>query len=148
MFKPLHSKILQLITVFVLSMMLVQVQAQDKPELKEIDMEKDWGIQPVHLRISAAGYMMEFRYKVLDVEKALILSDRKYFPSLLSMKSRAKFSVPYGSTVGYLKSNRKFLKQDRNYITMFSNENRHMLPGDRVRIQVKDQMTAELTIDK
>mgnify|MGYP006899602782 CR=1 FL=1 len=148
MFKPLHSKILQLITVFVLSMMLVQVQAQDKPELKEIDMEKDWGIQPVHLRISAAGYMMEFRYKVLDVEKALILSDRKYFPSLLSMKSRAKFSVPYGSTVGYLKSNRKFLKQDRNYITMFSNENRHMLPGDKVRIQVKDQMTAELTIDK
>ena len=116
--------------------------------LKDIDLEKDWGIQPVHLRITAEGYMMEFRYKVLDEEKALILSDRKFFPSLLSMKSQAKFSVPYGSTVGYLKSNRKFLKKGKNYIAMFSNENRHMLPGDQVRIQVKDQLTPVLTIDK
>lgn len=116
--------------------------------LKTIDLENDWGIEPVHLRITAEGYMMEFRYKVLDEHKALILADRKYFPSMLSMKSKARFSVPYGSTVGYLKSNRKFLKKGKNYIAMFSNENRHMLPGDKVKIVVNGQVTPELAIDK
>lgn len=138
----------KLMLFFVLSTIQLSAQASSYQGMKEIDLQKDWGIQPVHLRITADGYMMEFRYKVLDVDKATILSHRKDFPFLLSMKSQAKFSVPYGSTVGYLKSNRKFLKKGKNYITMFSNINRHMLPGDKVRIQVKDQVSAELTIDK
>lgn len=120
----------------------------DETELKTIDLEKDWGIQLVMLRISAGGYMIEFRYKVLDVDKATVLSVNKEFPHLLSMKSKAKLDVPYGSTVGYLKSNRKFLKLNRNYITMFANENRHMLPGDQVRIMVGNEVSPPLTIDK
>lgn len=119
----------------------------DAGALKTIDLEHDWGIEPVLLRITAKGYMIEFRYKVLNPEKAMILSHKKVFPSMLSMKSKARLSVPYGSTVGYLKSNRKFLKQGKNYITMFSNENRHMLPGDKVRIQVGDQVSPPLTIE-
>jgi hypothetical protein len=118
----------------------------DSTSARQIDLAADWGIQPVHLRITAQGYMIEFRYRVIDEDKALILSDRQNFPSMLSMKSRARFSVPYGSTVGYLKSNRKFLKPGKQYIVMFSNENRHMLPGDQVRIQVKDQITPQLAI--
>ncbi len=115
-------------------------------ELKSIDLEKDWGIKPIHLRITAAGYMIEFRYKILDMEKALLLSDRKDFPYLLSMKSRAKLSVPYGSTVGFLKSNRRFLKKGKNYIAMFSNEGKHMLVGDKVKIQIKKQVSPELVL--
>lgn len=117
--------------------------AQDQ---KSIDLQKDWGIQPVFLRITADGYMIEFRYKVLDKDKALILSDRKDFPYLLSMKSKAKLSVPYGSTVGFLKSNRRFIKQGKNYIAMFSNEGKHMLKGDKVKIQIKNQLSPELVL--
>lgn len=116
-------------------------------DLKHISMQEDWGIEPLHLRLTAAGYMIEFRYKILDVDKALILSDRKDFPFLLSMKSKAKLSVPYGSTVGFLKSNRRFLKEGKNYIAMFSNEGQHMLKGDKVKVQVKDQVSPELVID-
>ncbi len=128
-------------------MFITSVQA-DEGNLKTIDLKKDWGIEPVMLRISAGGYMIEFRYKVLDVDKATVLSVNKEFPHLLSMKSKAKFDVPYGSTVGYLKSNRKFLKLNRNYITMFANENRHMLPGDQVKIMVGNEVSPPLTIDK
>ena len=115
-------------------------------ELESIDLQKDWGIQPVHMRITAGGYMIEFRYKILDTDKALILSDRKDYPYLLSMKSRAKLSVPYGSTVGFLKSNRRFIKQGKNYIAMFSNEGQHMLKGDKVKVQIKNQVSAELVL--
>ena len=115
-------------------------------ELKTINMQDDWGIQPVHARISAAGYMIEFRYKILDTEKALIMSDRKDFPYLQAMKSRAKLSVPFGPTVGFLKSNRKFIKKGKNYIAMFSNEGKHLNRGDKVKIQIKDQLSEAITL--
>lgn len=137
-----------LLSMVVVGLVMMSSLHANEVNLKTIDLENDWGIEPVHLRITAEGYMMEFRYKVLDEHKALILADRKYFPSMLSMKSKARFSVPYGSTVGYLKSNRKFLKKGKNYIAMFSNENRHMLPGDKVKIVVNGQVTPELAIDK
>ncbi len=147
MIKLRMSQMLRLILVFGLLICMGGVQA-DESKLKTIDLEKDWGIQPVFLRITGGGYMIEFRYKVIDTQKALVLSANKIFPSMLSMKSKAKLAVPYSSTVGYLKSNRKFLKQDRNYIVLFANENRHMLPGDQVKIQIGDQLSPPLTIDK
>ncbi len=127
-------------------MFLSQLQANDA-NLKTVDLEQDWGIQPVFLRITGGGYMIEFRYRVVDTEKARVLSSNKILPSMLSMKSRAKLAVPYSSTVGYMKSNRRFLKKDRNYIVFFANENRHMLPGDKVKIQVGNEVTEPLTID-
>jgi hypothetical protein len=125
---------------------LIAVPKVSAQELVAIDLMDDWGIEPVHVRITAGGYMIEFRYKILDVEKALILSDRKEFPYLLSMKSRAKLSVPYGSTVGFLKSNRRFNKKGKNYIAMFSNEGQHMLKGDKVKVQIKNQVSTELVL--
>ena len=107
---------------------------------------QEWGIEPIHARVTANGFMIEFRYKVVDPEKATILSDRKRFPYMLSMKSRAKLSVPYFPTVGFIKSNRKFLHPGKNYTAMFSNEGTHMLRGDQVRIQVRDQVSQVLTL--
>jgi len=115
-------------------------------ELKTIDMASDWGIKPVHLRVTADGYMVEFRYKILDTEKALILSDRKDFPYLKSMKSRARLTVPFFPTTGFQKSSRRFVKKGKNYTAMFSNENKHMLPGDKARIEIKNQASQILTL--
>ncbi len=118
-------------------------------ELETIDMQEAWGVEPVHLRLTAAGYMVEFRYKILDAEKAAILSSRKRadFPYLQSLKSRAILSVPYGPTVGFLKSNRKFHKLGKNYIALFSNEGQHLLRGDKVKVLVKNQLSQELTVE-
>lgn len=115
-------------------------------ESRLIDLQREWGIEPVHLRISAGGYMIEFRYKILDTEKALIMSDRKDFPQLLSQKSKARLSVPYFPTVGYIKSNRRFIKLGKNYTAFFNNPGKHLLPGDRARIQIRDQISPELTL--
>jgi hypothetical protein len=122
--------------------------AASEPDLRTVDMQQDWGIIPVHIRVTAAGYMIEFRYRVIDTEKALILSSRKLadFPYLKVQKSNAKLSVPYGSTVGFLKSNRRFLKEGKNYTAMFSNEGQHLIAGDKVNIQIKDQLSQEITL--
>ncbi len=126
--------------------LLASISGVSASELKSISLVDDWGVELIYLRVTAAGYMIEFRYKILDDQKALILSSRKDFPYLLAMKSKAKLSVPYGSTVGFLKSNRPFLKKGKNYVAMFSNEGQHLLPGDKVKIQVKNEISEELTV--
>ncbi len=142
-----RNKFFQAMKLFVLMFLfLLVVPKAYAQDLKSIELLEDWGIEPVHLRVTANGYMIEFRYKVHNVEKALLLSDRKDFPYLLSMKSKAKLSVPYGPTVGFLKSTRRFLKKGKNYIAIFSNEGQHMLKGDRVRIQIKNQISSELVL--
>jgi hypothetical protein len=115
-------------------------------EITAIDLAEDWGIEPVHIRVTAGGYMIEFRYKILDTQKALIMSDRQYYPHLQSLKSRARLSVTYGPTVGVLKSNRKFIKEGKHYSAIFSNEGQHLLPGDKVKIEIKDQSSPVLTL--
>jgi len=113
----------------------------------DVDFRGDWGIEPVMLRTTADGYMVEFRYRVVDPVKARVLSNNKEFPRLKAMKSQARLAVPFFGTVGYIKSNRRFLKQGKNYTTMFSNENRHLISGDKVRIQVGNQQSPELTVE-
>jgi len=138
---------MQVILKFLLIVYLLSFSASLlADDLKQINMQEDWGVEPVHMRVTANGFMIEFRYKILDVDKAMIFSDRKVFPYLLSMKSKARLSIPYGSTVGFLKSNRRFIKKGKNYIAMFSNEGQHMLKGDKVKIQIKNQVSPALAL--
>jgi len=120
-----------------------RVQAE---EMTTVDITQEWGIEVVHLRMTADNYMIELRYKVLDKEKARVLSSRKTVPVLAVKKSRAKLSVPYFPTVGMIKSNRRFLKEGKNYTIMFSNEGKHVMLGDQVRIQAGGDYSPYLTL--
>ena len=124
-----------------------QAAAAAAANFEQIDMRNDWGIEPVHLRLTADGFMVEFRYTVLDEEKARILSNRKDLPRLKAFKSTARLGVPFFSTVGYIKSNRRHLKAGKNYTMMFSNEGRHLIRGDRVRVQVGSLESSMLTVE-
>ncbi len=136
----------RLIHIIFFMSVAIFISVANATETKRIDLREHWGIEPVHLRITAGGYMVEFRYKIIDREKALVLSDREYFPRLQVMKSRARLSVPFFPTVGFVKSNRRFLKEGKNYTALFSNEGRHLLPGDKAFIQVRDQLSPVLTL--
>ncbi len=118
-------------------------------EFQQIDFRNDWGVEPIFLRVTANGYMVEFRYRVIDTEKALVLAARKIelMPRLKAMKSNARLAVPFFTTVGFIKSNRRFLKKGKNYTTFFANQGEHMLKGDKGRIQVPGQQSPILTLE-
>jgi hypothetical protein len=131
------------LTILLAGMCLTAVAKAQTP----VNLQEDWGIEPVHIRVTAGGYMIEFRYRIIDAEKALILSDRKDFPHLQALKSKARLNVPYGPTVGFLKSNRKFVKPGKNYTTMFNNQGQHLIAGDLVQIEIRDQVSPKLTLE-
>jgi len=45
--------------------------------------EEKWGICPNGIRLSAGGYMLDFRYRVFDKEKAAPLFSREITPYLI-----------------------------------------------------------------
>lgn len=112
----------------------------------EKTLEEQWGVEVVGIRQSAAGYMLDFRYRVLDAEKATPLLDRRIKPELVVAKSGATLKVPVPPKIGALRQSAKFVKADRNYFILFSNPGRHVIPGDQVSVVIGEFKAENLTV--
>jgi hypothetical protein len=112
----------------------------------EHEMRKDWGVEVIGIRQSAAGYMLDFRYRVLDAEKATLLLDRRIKPELKVAKSGATLKVPVPPKIGALRQSAKFVQAERNYFILFSNPGRHVMPGDKVSVVIGDFKAENLTV--
>src|SRR3990172_7542680 len=53
------------------------------PQAIDTTIEEKWGVRVLSIRQSAEGYMLDFRYRVIDAEKAAPLFDRKIKPHLI-----------------------------------------------------------------
>jgi hypothetical protein len=96
-----------------------------------------WGIEIVAIRESAAGYMLDFRYKVLDPAKAAPLFERKNNPYLIDEVTGAKFLVPNPPKTGPLRTTYP-PKAGRTYFMFFANPGKYIKPGSRVTVVVGD----------
>lgn len=105
-----------------------------------------WGIEILGVRWSAAGYMLDFRFRVKDVEKAKPLLDRTIHAHVEVEKSGARLGVPNPPTTGRLRASAKFPKPNRNYFIFFGNPSRHVKPGDKVTVVIGDFRAEHLTV--
>jgi len=98
-------------------------------------MKRQWGVEPIYVRQTAAGYMLEFRYKVLDAEKAKPLFERRTKPALTHVESGAKLIVPTPPKTGALRNSNLPLA-GRVYWMYFANPGQLVKPGDHVNIEI------------
>ena len=100
----------------------------------------DWGVEIIGLRLASADYMMDFRFRVLDVDKAISLFDHRIKPYVIADKSDIKLPVPMAAKVGAFRpTNRgKNIKPDKNYYMIFGNPDRHVKAGETVTIVIGD----------
>jgi hypothetical protein len=110
---------------------------------------EQWGVELLSLRLSAAGYMMDFRFRVLDADKALPLFDHRIKPYVVVDRSQAKLPVPMAAKVGAFRTtNRgKNITADRNYYMMFANPDRHVKAGEQVTLIIGDFKAERLTVN-
>ncbi len=108
-----------------------------------------WGVRLLSLRRTAAGYMMDFRFRVLDAKKALPLFDSRNKPYVLVERSQAKLPVPAAEKVGAFRTTNRGrnIVADKNYYLMFANPDRHVRPGDKVTILIGDFKVEGLTVN-
>ena len=109
-------------------------------------LEQKWGIQVTSLHLSANGYMVDFRYKVLNPEKAATLADPKAKPYVLDQATGAKLVVPRSPTVGPLRQSAENLTAGKVYFTLFSNHSKAVKAGSKVTVVIGDFRAENLVV--
>jgi hypothetical protein len=110
-------------------------------------LEQQWGIHVTGVHLSANGYMVDFRYKVLDPQKASSLGDPKARPYLLDQSTGVKLPVPRSPKVGPLRQSAEQMAAGKVYFTLFSNAGRAVKTGSKVTVIIGDFQAADLVVE-
>jgi hypothetical protein len=106
----------------------------------------DWGLEIFGIRRTAAGHMLEFRYRVLDAEKAAPLFVRKTKPRLILQATGSVFVVPTPGKVGPLR-NSDLPIEGRIYWMVFANQGQFIPMGARVTVEIGEFKIQNLVVE-
>lgn len=95
--------------------------------------KRNWGVEIIGVKPAASGYMLTFRYRVLDPDKAALLNDRQSKAYLRDEATGTVLAVPAMENVGELRTGSK-PEADRSYFMVFGNPGRLVKTGSRVTI--------------
>ena len=104
------------------------------------------GIQPLGIRVSAGGYMLDFRYRVLDPQAAADIIRRDVAPYLIEEASGSILRVPAPPKVGPLRHTGKNMMTDRGYFILFANPAKRIRPGDKVTVVMGEHRISQLVV--
>jgi hypothetical protein len=109
------------------------------------ELEAKWGVQISALRISAAGNVIDFRYRVTDAVKASALGNPGSKPELRDRATGKSLHVP-NTKVGQMRSTGQRLAAGRTYTALFTNPGKVVKPGNKVDIVIGDFRAEDLTV--
>lgn len=107
----------------------------------------DPGIRVESLRLTAADYMLDLRFRVTDPERAAPFFSRKTELQLVEPVSGARFAVPDTPKLGKLRQVARKDMTDRSYFVLFANPGRYLKAGSRVILVAGDTRIGELTVE-
>jgi hypothetical protein len=124
------------------------VNSSQVEEVEPASVESTFGISVEGLRLSAAGSMLDFRYRVLDAKKAAPLLDGRIQPYLLDEAHGAKLGVPETPILGRLRQTARNnnVLTDRTYFIMFGNPGKVLHSGDKVTLLLGQVKITDLTV--
>ncbi|GAB4336211.1 MAG: hypothetical protein Kow0089_06310 [Desulfobulbaceae bacterium] len=109
-------------------------------------MREQWGIEVTGIRMSAAGHMVDFRYRVLDPDKARPLFRRDVKAYLIDEESGKVLSVPNMGKVGPLRTT-DMPQKNRIYWMFFGNGGGLIHTGSRVTVVIGDFRAENLLVE-
>ena len=107
--------------------------------------KRQWGVEVMYVRQTAAGYMLEFRYRVLDAEKAKPLFERRTKPVLTHAETGARLIVPTPAKTGALRNSNPPLA-GHTYWMFFANPGKLVQPGDQVSVEIGEFRVDRLVV--
>lgn len=109
--------------------------------------EERWGIQVDGIKLSAAGYMLDFRYRVLDAEKASSVLNRRVKPYLVVDASGAKLMVPNTPKLGLLRQVASGASPDRTHFMLFANPGKAVQSGSKVTLVMGEMKVEDIAVE-
>ena len=119
----------------------VEQSKEQKQQLSD-----QWGIELVSMRSTAAGHMVDFRYRVLDAEKAAPLFKRQIKPYLIHQTSGKALGVPNTAKIGSLR-NSNTPQNGRTYWMFFGNHHRLVQKGDKVTVAIGEFRATDIKVE-
>ena len=138
------------IVLLLLSGCATTAKDRDKAaKAEEINIEEQWGVRIESIRTSAAGNLLDFRYRIIDPDKALPLVERKNKPYLIDQESGKTLGVPSGAKIGPLRQTVRYgkPKEDRIYFVLFGNPGGFVKPGNKVTVVIGDFRVEDLVVE-
>jgi hypothetical protein len=105
-----------------------------------------WGVDSLSLKWTESGEIIRFAYRVLDANKAKMINDKKFEPSLIDPQAGVKLVVPALENVGTLRQSAT-PEAGKIYWMAFSNSGRKVKRGDRVYIEIGQFRAGALIVD-
>ena len=127
----------------------IQETSPPLEQRQKMTIEAKWGVKFESLRTSANGNLLDFRYRIIDPEKASYLVDRRNKAYLVDQSSGKTLSVPTTAKVGPLRQTVRYglPKKDKVYFILFGNQ--HLLkPGAKVNVIIGDFKMENLTVEE
>lgn len=110
------------------------------------DIASQWGIEITSLRLTANGHMLDYRYRVLDAEKATDLFKRQIKPYLIHQASGQVMAVPETAKLGPLR-NSNIPQVGKIYWMFFGNAGKLIQPGDKVTVVIGEFRMEDLIVE-
>lgn len=104
------------------------------------------GLEIASLRISAAGHLVDLRYRVTDPELAKATLGPKIKPRLIDEKTGTVMNVPTTAKLGALRQTQATQKTGRTYFVLFANT-AAIRPGMRVTAELGDAHFKHLVVE-
>ena len=123
------------------------MEANLMQQSKEQQLIEDWGIELVAMRTTAAGHMVDFRFRVVDAEKAAPLLKQQTKRYLVHQASGKVLSVPNTSKVGLLSNSTTNPQNGRTYWMYFGNHHKLVQKGDMVTVAIDDFRAIDLEVE-
>jgi hypothetical protein len=108
--------------------------------------KRNWGVEIIGVKPVSSGYMLAFRYRVLDPEKAKVLNDRHSKAYLRDLATGTVLSVPAMENVGELRTGAA-PEADRTYFMIFGNPGKLVKSGSRVTVVAGNMHIDGLVVD-
>jgi hypothetical protein len=108
--------------------------------------KRNWGIDILGVKPVSSGYMLAFKYKILDPAKARLLNERKQKAYLIDEASGTVLAVPAMENIGELRA-ATTPQVDRSYFMIFGNPGRLVKSGARVSVVAGDFKIQGLVVE-
>jgi hypothetical protein len=99
--------------------------------------QRNWGVDIVGVRPVSSGYMLEFRYRVLDPKKAQSLNNKKARPYVIDEATGIRLAVPSMENIGELRQVAT-PEANRTYFMIFGNPGKLVKSGSPVSVVIGD----------
>jgi uncharacterized Zn ribbon protein len=120
--------------------------AESVAEAEAVDLAAQWGIEVTSIRMTANDHMIDYRYRVLDADKAADLFKRQIKPFLVHQESGKVLAVPETAKLGPLR-NSNIPQEGKIYWMFFGNSGNLVKAGDSVTVVIGEFRVENLIVE-